>query len=305
MCILRLNLFHALFTLNSLNLIFYIGILSCSLWGCVSVEIQEMDEDTEMQGGMMDQQCTIGDVLGICAVCGADGLDELPANDFSCPELDCDSLAQYRLVTNQTTRFKECRIQSYTEGPSRCLAIRTCHNDPQNYCIEQQERTIEMLEPDGCFEIQGCSGSTPPTISIRQGQSCQETGVCDERGFCEGGQVPSQPQGGMMMGGMMMGGMMMGGAMESNDLCDQNFYWQYNTSNQMCGGPNQNNECEFYITKDDNPWTSGEVSCNDFCTSRGGRCMDTFDNANEGCQRGDNKGCGETFSDVICVCQIP
>ena len=151
---------------------------------------------------------------------------------------------------------------------------------------------------------------------IREGETCEETGTCTPQGICENGQGPTMVlmsggmNGGMngeMNGGMMgglMGGMM--GGMMNQDQCDQGFNWQYNPINQKCEGQTGLNECEFFIVKEMNPWTSGgEVSCNHFCTARGGRCVQGYHNMGNQCGRGNSHSCDDTFNSSICLCTLP
>ena len=275
------------------------------LCGCVSVNIEEAPggmmiggQNMEVGGMSTPNSCVAMASNMLCTQCDSNGFLQVAVNDFDCPTFDCLPLTTYRSLFNSETQMQECRIRKYKEKTSRCSAVGVCHSSPEEFCIADQEQTIRDFDPRGCLGMQGCSGSEAPTDIIRVGETCEETGVCSEQGICENGQGPLNPMTGGSLGDMT-------GGMDSQDPCDQGFNWQYNSVNQQCGGVSNGNECEFFIVKEMNPWTSGEVSCNDFCTARGGRCISGYHNDGNRCGRGDSHSCNDSFNSSICLCSLP
>jgi hypothetical protein len=270
----------------------------------------------EMTGDLISTNvCQTMASTTLCAQCDSDGFLELPINDFDCPTFDCQPLTQYRLFANQETQLKECRMQKFKEASSRCSAVGVCHSTPEQFCKMQQEQKVREFDPRGCLDIEGCIGSESPRDVIRVGQVCEETGICTEEGLCENGQGPLNPNnpmtGGMTGGitggiaGGIAGGMNNMGGMTMQDPCDQGFNWQYNSTNQKCGDVMNGNQCEFFIVKEMNPWTSDKVSCSDLCTSRGGRCVSGYQNDGDQCGRGDSHSCSDSFNSSVCLCSLP
>ena len=66
----------------------------------------------------LPESCTVGEELGLCAVCGPLLTPVMPANDPNCPPIDCSSLTQYQAM-NVENDGRVC--MQYRHDPQRVL----------------------------------------------------------------------------------------------------------------------------------------------------------------------------------------
>ncbi len=220
--------------------------------------------------------CNIGEKLGLCEICGPNN-DRVPAmNDNDCPEVDCSLLSAHRLVSDDEGNLT-CYLRDFPAKENNCQGLGACLSTPESYCIDDRPESIaaSTQELGSCYVIEGCEGQTPPELILQPGAVCENgLGECDEEGECI--LTPS---------------------------CLTLFDYDYNNSNQLCSDMlTTQNQCEFYVSSDQNPWNSDEISCNQFCSSRGGSCAQAWGDEDNDCERKDNANCSDTFNDGICRC---
>ena len=148
---------------------------------------------------------------------------------------------------------------------------------------------------NGCRTLSGCSGEIPPEVTINVGSSCTvsgtgSAGICNDTGEC---------------------------VQSCEELFDYTFGGN-NSRNEFCeeGTDNQGQAfCEFYVHRSNisqdplNRFSrSDKLSCNEFCSVMGARCLLGDGDRDDDCRRKNpNKqsgDCGKFHEDVVCRCGI-
>lgn len=216
------------------------------------------------------QGCQPGMVLGLCSVCGADGLPTQPADDPNCPPVNCALAAIYE--REEVEGATVCNRRNATPGASRCKAVGQCHDQPGEYCMPAGAAT-EVARIEGpCEVMEGCIGNTEPTVDQQpQGTPC-EGGTCDAAGAC----VPDRS-------------------------CDD--FRGERAFSQFCEEGNDGfvDYCEFFL---DAPGDE-RTTCANFCASQGTVCLDAWNDRDGDCRRGDDIECGQDLQSYVCRCERP
>lgn len=214
--------------------------------------------------------CQAGESLGLCSVCGADGLPTLPADDPDCPPVNCALAAIYAQAQEEGDTV--CTRQTAVPGASRCQALGRCHDDPGAYC-QAAGAPMEVARASGpCQQLEGCIGATGPTVTDQPAGTPCEGGTCDEAGTCV-----------------------------ADVGCE--IFQQSPAASQFCGEGNDGfvDYCEYYV----NPPGNERMSCAQFCALQGEVCIASFNDTDHDCRRGDPKNCAEDFKDHVCRCEAP
>lgn len=217
-------------------------------------------------GGQPPGECTPGQRLGVCSVCGNDGMPSNPGLDDQCP-VDCAGFS-YGIEAGEDGSTL-CILTERARAAEMvvCTGIGQCEDDPETLCTPPN--TQQFAEAGPCQVMMGCVGEEPPQVMLAEdGTPCGE----GDAGLCQNGTC------------------------EIDDPCEINSPY----AREFCGSGQDgaNTWCEWYV---DGPGNN-DYSCNQFCNDVGMFCLAVWNNVREGCGHGDNWNCNERADDQICRC---
>ena len=223
-----------------------------------------------VEGGTPVEPCTPGEVLGLCEVCGEDGLPTMPERDEACPSAVCPA----ELYSLNTDGACEMIAQTSPEY-GFCESIGACYAEDEQLC---DVVSTEVVAEEGvCATILTCDGVEPPTLDARpDGALCNTWGECSN------------------------------GACDAPAFCEA--FTRYNTQNYLCqAGTTDNGElgCMFFVNGNGLS-NNGETTCNDFCANSGTTCINGWNDNNGTCNPNNNtRSCNQTLQTQVCVCELP
>ena len=225
------------------------------------------------------QGCALGQVLGLCSVCGPNGQPQMPQTDPMCPPIDCGQQnAGY--VKEEVGSDIICYQSSGAPAGAApaCSAIGQCAPAAQA-CQDAQRMEVERIPSDPCRVMDGCSGAQGPTIrELNRETPCNRTGICrgaDGQRQCSV-QVP--------------------GFCRINDAANAQFFCE-------SGMENGRQFCEFFVA----PPGGGRTRCVDFCGELGLEICDT-QAGEQCCWNNENNSTCQKSEGILCdgePCQDP
>ena len=228
------------------------------------------DEGGISLGGRNDlpENCIVGEVLGLCAVCGALMTPVMPINDSNCPQIDCSSLTQYQSM-NIENGGRVC-MQYLADPPSStCKDLGVCYESPEDACTINPTPIPLVTVYPGCGEFTGCEGAVSPDGSQKpDGAECHALGTCGASG-CS---APPSCSG-----------------------------IQSEYVREFCPDPDAPEQCDKLIDLNGIE-NAGDIDCTIACATIGG-CQNGWE-SDGGCNRGRVIGCSERRERLICRCEL-
>lgn len=239
-------------------------------------ELAGMSIAGEEEGGInlggrmpLPDNCTVGEELGLCAVCGPLLEPIMPTNDSNCPNIDCSPLTQYQAM-NTEDGGRVC-LQYLADPPvNSCRELGLCYEEASEACLLDPTPIPLITVYPGCGEFTGCNGAVSPDGSQKpEGSECHGLGSCTAEGRCS---APASCSG---------------------------IHPPY--VREFCPDTNAPEQCDKYVDLNgiDN---ATDINCNIACATIGG-CQNGWD-SNGGCNRGSAIGCNARRRQLVCRCQL-
>lgn len=227
-------------------------------------------------GGIPSGPCEPGDYLGLCSVCGPDGMAQVAESDAQCPEVDCGDGEVYALMQDGDAEI--CTRQTITLAPAEgnCAGLGQCRDpDSPEVCVPGDPEEVARVEGP-CQSIDGCIQGTGPTIeNAAEGTPCDGDGTCQLDGTCR-----EAPQCEMLAPLQCNPG-----ANGSTCLC---------TEGVADGGTPY---CEILVRE------GNRTNCQTFCSARGSFCLGVWNERNDTCNHDDQLNCNhDNLEDYVCRC---
>ena len=221
-------------------------------------------------GGVVENQdeCIIGDRLGLCVTCSALREPVMPLNDSECPSLDCNPLTQYQAMNTEDGGRTCLEYVSYPPETT-CKALGECYTDIEEACTLDPTPVPLVTVYPGCGEFTGCEGGVGPDgRTAPVGAICHDLGVCGADGRCS---APPSCAG---------------------------IHPQYVT--QYCPDNSAPDACDKHIDLNTEN-NADDINCTIACATIG-RCVGAWD-SNGGCMKGGQLSCDTRRRQLICRCE--